>query len=419
MRGLRSALSTPAAATSFFSAASINVTSTPIVQAQALTALPPTTHPIPSPPTAKPADASPPHVTPTVAPAAPVATPSSPPPLTPLLCPPPRPPPPTVPPHPPPSTPPPSSLPSSPPPQPPPAAPALLHAGHTCWGECGHRGGSCTTSFCGTHGACCRQGHDTASYECGFGARGLDANDHRCVLAVAYPSLPPPHPPSPPPSPLPPVPPSPPPSAPAYDRVLSAGTHTVPRSGTWELLTVVKISVHASPSHSHTQSRPIPCARSYEGHEWEVVQPRDGRPSALVQLVSCALSSCELTIPNDPAHTYLLHSRDLSVRYAHMPHTAWYERIASRLLIQSTFGPSREGVTNLSRQLLADHTQAAAAPLPANHGSASPPSPALVRFVAEQMAAPPTLHRAYLRRHASPRLDAVSEVRSPSPSPSF
>ena len=52
---------------------------------------------------------------------------------------------------------------------------------------------------------------------------------------------------------------------------LGAGTtYMIPMSDPLELLTVVK--------SSNVSEWPVPCARSYDGNGWEVVQPRAGRP---------------------------------------------------------------------------------------------------------------------------------------------
>ena len=76
-----------------------------------------------------------------------------------------------------------------------------------CWNECGRQGGEC--SFCGSGGACCRQGWGGDPAECGGGGCG---NFHCCIAAAPSPPSPPvpPPPASPPPS-LPPSPPTVPP----------------------------------------------------------------------------------------------------------------------------------------------------------------------------------------------------------------
>ena len=115
------------------------------------------------------------------------------------------------------------------------------------------------------------------------------------------PSPPPPPPPTPPQSPPPPAPPSCPPApavpplAPPQPITLTAGMHSVSRSGAWQLLSLVKVAL--SPRSS---SQPVPCARSYEGHEWEIVQPREEDQSLLVQVgrTACHVLTAALAPPS-------------------------------------------------------------------------------------------------------------------------
>lgn len=69
---------------------------------------------------------------------------------------------------------------------------ALNHTQDECWWDCDEKGGACP-SFCGSRGACCKQGEDLFNAACGFGSRGCN-NNHCCVLESTSPA--PPAPPS-------------------------------------------------------------------------------------------------------------------------------------------------------------------------------------------------------------------------------
>ena len=62
-----------------------------------------------------------------------------------------------------------------------------------------------------------------------------------------------------------------------------------------------------------------------------------------------------------------------------LPLEMWPQEAAARFLMHATFGPTREAVANLS-------------------------SRAFSEWAVEEMALPPTLHRAFFRQRASPRL---------------
>jgi uncharacterized protein (DUF1501 family)/uncharacterized protein (DUF1800 family) len=175
------------------------------------------------------------------------------------------------------------------------------------------------------------------------------------------------------------------PSGPAPGTVVARGAtlatgaaHSVPRSQSLEVLTVVKTS--------NTSQWSIPCARSYGGYDWEVVKPREGHPSGLVHVVSCSSGGpCHVTIPNDPNHVYVLKSRVLSPG-RHDAHT----RSAARLMLQATFGPSHASLAELAT------------------------FPSEEAWVLDQIEnKPPTLHREYFRQRANPRLEAVTQVARP------
>ena len=191
----------------------------------------------------------------------------------------------------------------------------------------------------------------------------------------------------------------PPPSPPAFPPTSSPpapSSLTLALSGRWELVTLTKVRADATNQSAHW---PIPCARTYEGNPWELVMPR-AAGSALVEVTSCSSVACELLISHDPEHTYSVHSTNLTRRFGSLSSSGWYDRVASRLLTQATFGPTRSSIANLSLQFQSQ-----------DEGDEKRGDGAALRFVLDQMALAPTLHRAYLRQRASPRLEHVTEVR--------
>ena len=164
------------------------------------------------------------------------------------------------------------------------------------------------------------------------------------------------------------------------DTLAPGSTYSVPRSEAGEVL---KLARHSAASHW-----PTPCARSYDGFGWEVVQPRLGHPDGLVHVLSCSSSLCEIQIPNDREHAYVLSSHTV-------PATRHDERdrAAAHLLIQGSFGPTRADIALLQ--------------------SSGEPAAAHAAWVFDQLKQKPSLHRERYRRHANPRLDVVSEVGRP------
>ena len=159
---------------------------------------------------------------------------------------------------------------------------------------------------------------------------------------------------------------------------LGAGTYSVPRSEALELLTLLKTTTDSP--------WPIPCARSYGGYDWEVVQPRVGLADGLAHVLSCSPDGpCEISIPEDPGWTYSLGSTVQSPsRHADGA------KSAAQLLEQATFGATREAFDSLGAFASEEE------------------------WVLDQMFnQPPTLHRAYYRQRANPRLSAPSEVAAP------
>lgn len=107
-----------------------------------------------------------------------------------------------------------------------------------------------------------------------------------------------------------------------------------------------------------------PQARSYDGHPWERTQ--GGGTLSLDPVNGVA------NIPTGSTHRI--------ETYEGEPATA--QEIASRFLMQSSFGPTRSTIAQVDAS-----TEAGVA-----------------AWLAQQMALPPTLHRAYYRRRANPRL---------------
>ena len=186
-----------------------------------------------------------------------------------------------------------------------------------------------------------------------------------------------------------------PPITPPSPPILAAGTHTLAKSAPWQLTTLTKAAISRLPDSLRW---PVPCARSYEGYDWEPVLPRAAGAS-LVRVVLCDATSCDLAIPEDAEYTYFLQTVDVSAQYVGLSPAQWYDRAAAAFLTQASFGPTRATLRNLSDALQAGSP---AASLQAD--AVPPPAPAaMAQWVVEQIATPPTLHRAYLRKRAHPR----------------
>ena len=160
---------------------------------------------------------------------------------------------------------------------------------------------------------------------------------------------------------------------------LPTGPNTLPPSAVNWLGTVS----HFSPSSGATEQ----AARSYSGHAWEAA-PRS-ESSALVALLdlqgcSDATEPCAVTIPASTGGGYY----NLTWRQTAAPSS---EELAARFLMHASFGPSRASLRDLSS---------------AGATSASTDA-ALAAWVTQQAALPASLHRAFFRARASPRLQAT------------
>ena len=189
--------------------------------------------------------------------------------------------------------------------------------------------------------------------------------------------------------------------------VVASGNVTLGVSGPWELVTLGKVFTSGLPESLRW---PTPCARSYERNEWEVVLPR-APGAALVQITSCSRRACTLLIPDDPDYTYIIHTTDVKERHGSVTTAnTWHDRSASQLLTQATFGPTRDAIANLSSRLQAGDATSATF----GRGAAPPPTPpAMTQWVLDQMTAQPTLHRSYIRKHANPRQEFLSDLGRP------
>lgn len=203
-----------------------------------------------------------------------------------------------------------------------------------------------------------------------------------------------------------------PPFAPGVTFALAEGVHYLERSSTYEIKMLVKASVRALPG---SLTWPIPCARSYEGYPWEVVVPREG--SVLVE-VSCTTQEvrCNVTIPHDPFNVYFIKSTDLTAKYgpAGLSSQAYDDRAASQFFMQATFGPTRSRIANMSSLVQEAEVVGSSGQRRKLSPGADAPSRrgqhTYKQWILDQMAVEPTLHRAYLRKHANLVLDAMTEA---------
>jgi len=202
--------------------------------------------------------------------------------------------------------------------------------------------------------------------------------------------LPPPSPEAPPTPPEPPRSPPSPPQPPSVPTLYSGDWTRLARS-TANTVHILYATQGAPPS-----GWGIPLARSYAAHEWEIMPAAGG--SSLAEIGLCDTAACTLRV-NLSKLPQLEGSRVYAFRVrVHRPDVAtvddgsmaYAQRIASRFLGHSTFGPTRATIATLATEYRGK---------PLGSGMA-----ALSEWTHAQMALPPSLHRAYWRRRANPRL---------------
>ena len=136
-----------------------------------------------------------------------------------------------------------------------------------------------------------------------------------------------------------------------------------------------------------------PIARSYDGHPWEVATT--GPTAQSVSLTGTAgAQSINLPTPA-PGRFYRL---DSSVMSGPGSSAAVGERLASRFLMQGTFGPTLTNLRNLTTGM---------GSLPTYAARLATFNTVAINWVSEQMRSPMTLLRAHYRRRTSPRLSPV------------
>ena len=117
----------------------------------------------------------------------------------------------------------------------------------------------------------------------------------------------------------------------------------------------------------HVDSKPV--ARSYDGLDWERTQ------GGATLGIDCGGGACQAKISTGSAFTITSHKVPIE-------NTLTPLHKASRFLTQATFGPTRATLQSV------DATTGAG----------------VTKWIHDQMALPPTLHREYFRRRANPRL---------------
>ena len=114
----------------------------------------------------------------------------------------------------------------------------------------------------------------------------------------------------------------------------------------------------------HVDSKPV--ARSYDGLDWERTQ------GGATLDIDCSGGACQADISTDSVYNITSHPG---------PDYTSLQK-ASRFLVQGTFGPTRATLDSVDATTGAGFT----------------------KWIEDQMALPPTLHREYYRRRANPRL---------------
>ena len=202
----------------------------------------------------------------------------------------------------------------------------------------------------------------------------------------------------------PPSPPAPPalPPSPAFPVLaIQTGAATLPKSSAGELKLLVQVlDAFMSATSGHW---PVPCARSYDGSDWEALFTSDG--IAPVSIGTCDAASCAATLPSISGYSYRFdtYTPDKYVASgsgglggvaapaltASEESAYEYRKAAARLLHHGTFGPTLAELASLTAQLTA--------------AGPSGTSAVYASWVREQMAIAPALHRVYYRSRANMR----------------
>ena len=132
---------------------------------------------------------------------------------------------------------------------------------------------------------------------------------------------------------------------------ISPGQHTLALSVPLSLTSLVRVA--AADDVAAVDTWPATCARSYDGHAWELLP---STCAAGVALGACDASGCAINIPAVTGFTFYVLIRSLSSAGAAASaytstDSAWYDRVAANLMLQATFGPTRGEVRNLSAAL--------------------------------------------------------------------
>ena len=199
-----------------------------------------------------------------------------------------------------------------------------------------------------------------------------------------------------------------------FPLTLEPGLAVVPVAAHGMLYTLIQL-----PDDSHATWRyPVPRARSYDGHAWERVEPTDCAEqgcipdrSLLRSLERCGRSArCTVRVPKDredTGYTLVVHRHSVADTDAELCAGLSRcidiaDRVAARMLMQATFGPTRDAISGLGGELRA------------RAGKRWADSPSTVRdarftkvlrdWVYDQMDTPMTLHRAYYRARVNPRM---------------
>ena len=146
---------------------------------------------------------------------------------------------------------------------------------------------------------------------------------------------------------------------------LAPGPIALPVSGAYELATIIRVP-ESVPGERESE---IPVARSYNGNAWEGTMPSP----VSFECTATVPVTCSTTLPDGA--TYQLRTYDGSSRVSQDPKV-----IASRFLVQTTFGPKMNEIESLGASTVEDT------------------EPAMAEWLSAQMEVEPTLHRAYLRQ---------------------
>ena len=161
----------------------------------------------------------------------------------------------------------------------------------------------------------------------------------------------------------------------------------MPLSGLGELRTLIRAGDKFDTMQPHVWHSVA--ARSYGGSPWESMYPSDPFGNMPVTVENCSKLDCTLNLPALDGYWYreaTYGSAAVDEAWGTPGVTKRRQQLASKFLMQTTFGPTRGELEKLST-LLSQGTEAEV----------------FETWVKAEIAKPPTLHREYYRQRSNPQ----------------